>query len=141
MTQASPMGTPFLELSPPVVIRGRSGSGIYYLRGIRPNSYDRTQLRSRPRHARVPSRSFGLPARPAPQTLVVNELPAQPIDATLYPRWKDGVYSVIYEESGLSVSSQAHLNKVMGQLNERPRKALGIETPAERFNASVASTG
>jgi hypothetical protein len=70
----------------------------------------------------------------------IESLPAQPIDATLYLRWKDGVYSVIYEESGLSVSSQAHLNKVMGQLNERPRKALGIETPAERFNASVAPT-
>ena len=28
-----------------------------------------------------------------------------------YPRWKDGVYSVISEESRLSVSSQAHLNK------------------------------
>ena len=38
--------------------------------------------------------------------------------------------------------TQAHLNKVVCQLNERPRKALlGIETPAERFNASVASTG
>jgi hypothetical protein len=31
------------------------------------------------------------------------------------------------------VSSQAHLNKVVRQLNERPRKALGIETPAERL--------
>ena len=41
----------------------------------------------------------------------------------------------------LSVSSQAHLNKVVRQLNERPRKALGIETPAERFIANVASTG
>ena len=38
-------------------------------------------------------------------------LPAQPVDATLYSRWKDGVYSVISEESRLSVSSQAHLNK------------------------------
>ena len=38
-------------------------------------------------------------------------VPAQPVDATLYPRWKDGVYSVISEESRLSVSSQAHLNK------------------------------
>jgi hypothetical protein len=37
--------------------------------------------------------------------------PAQPVDATLYPRWKDGVYSVISEESRLSVSSQAHLDK------------------------------
>ena len=59
-------------------------------------------------------------------------VPAQPVDATLYPRWKDGVYSVISEESRLSASSQAHLNKVVRQLNERPRKALGIETPAAK---------
>jgi IS30 family transposase len=41
----------------------------------------------------------------------------------------------------LSTYSQAHLNKVARQLNERPRKTLGFETPAERFNACVASTG
>src|SRR5262249_21986790 len=41
----------------------------------------------------------------------------------------------------LSVYSQAHLNKVARQLNERPRKTLGFETPAEKFNACVASTG
>jgi IS30 family transposase len=29
----------------------------------------------------------------------------------------------------------------MRQLNERPRKAWGFETPAEKLNASVASTG
>ncbi len=41
----------------------------------------------------------------------------------------------------LSVYSQAALNKVARQLNQRPRKTLEFETPAERLNACVASTG
>ena len=41
----------------------------------------------------------------------------------------------------LSGYSQAKLNAVARRLNERPRKTLNYETPAERFRQSVASTG
>jgi IS30 family transposase len=43
--------------------------------------------------------------------------------------------------TNLSVYSQAKLNGVARQLNQRPRKTLNYETPAELFNQCVASTG
>ena len=47
-----------------------------------------------------------------------------------------------YFPKGMDMSevSQAKLNAVARRLNERPRKTLNYETPAERFNACVALT-
>lgn len=42
--------------------------------------------------------------------------------------------------TGLSIS-QAKLNAVARWVNERPRKTLNFDTPAERFHLSIASTG
>lgn len=48
-----------------------------------------------------------------------------------------------YFPKGIDISnySQAKLNAVARQLNSRPRKTLDYQTPAQRFNQSVASTG
>ena len=40
----------------------------------------------------------------------------------------------------ISVYSQLQLNAIARQLNERPRKTLGFQTPADMFSESVAST-
>jgi hypothetical protein len=48
-----------------------------------------------------------------------------------------------YLPKGIDIStySQAKLNALARQLNERPRKTLGFQTPAEMFSQTVASTG
>ncbi|MBW4048170.1 MAG: IS30 family transposase, partial [Proteobacteria bacterium] len=48
-----------------------------------------------------------------------------------------------YLPKGIDISSysQAKLNAMARQLNERPRKTLGYRTPAEMFSQTVASTG
>ncbi|NYT22259.1 IS30 family transposase [Alcaligenaceae bacterium] len=48
-----------------------------------------------------------------------------------------------YIPKGIDLSdySQAKLNAIARRLNERPRKTLNHETPAQRFNQTVASTG
>ena len=44
------------------------------------------------------------------------------------------------KNTDLSVYSQADLNRVARRLNQRPRKTLNYETPAERLLPSVATT-
>ncbi|MGB7400390.1 IS30 family transposase, partial [Castellaniella sp.] len=48
-----------------------------------------------------------------------------------------------YLPKGIDLSdySQAKLNAIARRLNERPRKTLNYETPAQRFDQTVASTG
>lgn len=48
-----------------------------------------------------------------------------------------------YLPKGIDISSysQAKLNAIARQLNERPRKTLGYQTPAEMFSQCVALTG
>ena len=48
-----------------------------------------------------------------------------------------------YLPKGIDISgySQAKLNSVARQLNQRPRKTLGFHTPAEMFSQTVALTG
>jgi transposase, IS30 family len=44
------------------------------------------------------------------------------------------------KRTDLSVHTQAELDKVALLLNQRPRKTLGFETPADKLQASVAMT-
>jgi IS30 family transposase len=48
-----------------------------------------------------------------------------------------------YFPKGMDLSNvhQNRLNAIARRLNERPRETLNFETPAERFNQCVASTG
>lgn len=48
-----------------------------------------------------------------------------------------------YLPKGIDISSysQTKLNAMARQLNQRPRKTLGYQTPAEMFSQTVALTG
>jgi len=44
------------------------------------------------------------------------------------------------KKADLSCYSQSDLDEIVLRLNQRPRKTLGFETPADKLQASVAST-
>ncbi len=44
------------------------------------------------------------------------------------------------KKADLSCYSQADLDEIALRLNQRPRKTLGFQTPADKLQASVAST-
>ena len=45
------------------------------------------------------------------------------------------------KSTGLSGYTQAQLNKVAAELNGRPRKTLGVRTPAEALQQAIEEAG
>src|ERR1700682_5744151 len=67
--------------------------------------------------------------------------PAKPVAARVEREYQWPAETVLSKGHRLVGAFASPSEQVARQLNERPRETLQFETPAERFNACVASTG
>ena len=78
---------------------------------------------------------------PEPPRLARTRARERASDVHLESTLRSSCVSLRRRSVDISGYSQAKLNAIARQLNERPRRTLGYRTPAEMFSQTVASTG
>src|SRR5680860_1488043 len=86
-------------------------------------------------------------SRTQPQRLRPSSTIPSPVDAGLCPLWpgargrsESGQLQYFPKGTNRALHPAEHVTKVVKELNDRPRKTLGYDTPTERFNACLLYT-